>query len=225
MKKSLTLAIALLFLGVCAWGQSFTLSPNPSSIPADPNIADLENHMVITNTDPIAKNMRWTRTEVYLSDPSLQTQVCDNVACYLPSASSKPFPLASRESFDMIVHLLNPNAVQAEAIVHLRIHNEDMVTDSTTAVYVFSMATSTSTPLADAGVRVFPNPTVDQFQLQHADEVASIRIFSMDGRMVMQQNATPDQRYNVADLKPATYIVALENEKGHLFQALELVVR
>lgn len=225
MKQLFTISLLLL---VQTWGlqaQSFGVTPNPSSVIAPPSDTDVENHNDLNNKGPFAKTMRWTRTEVFLSDPSLQTQVCDNIACYLPSVSSKTFPLDGNETISIIVHMLNPNSLPAQAIVHLKFSNENVPTDTLTAVYLFDATVSANEPVGNAGIKVFPNPTSDYFQLQDANEVTEVRMYSLDGRLVMQRNATPDQRYTLNNFTPAAYVVALVNAQGKIIQATELQVK
>jgi hypothetical protein len=224
MKQLFTIALLL----VQTWGlqaQSFGVTPNPSSVIASPNDTDVENHNDLNNKGPFAKTMRWTRTEVFLSDPSLETQICDNIACYLPSVSTRTFPLAGNETISIIVHMLNPNSLPAQAIVHLKFSNENVPTDTLTAVYLFDATVSANDPVGNASIKVFPNPTTDYFQLQGADEVTEVRMYSLDGRLVMQRNATPDQRYRLNNFTPAAFVVALVNAQGKIIQATELQVK
>lgn len=223
MKQLFTL-ICILSTGMFSLqAQSFSVTPNPSAVTAPSNEEDVENHVTVTNNVPFAKTMRWTRTVIFMSDPSLQSQVCDNIQCYLPSVSSKTFPLAGNESFQMIMHLLNPNEVVADAIIHLKVNNETAPADSLTIVYTFSITSGIGSPLGDAGVTFFPNPASDFVQLTNADQVAALRLYTMEGRLAAYRVATPDHRYDISALQPGTYVLGLENAEGRLIQAMEVV--
>lgn len=206
-------------------GQSFTMAPNPSGVVADPAVFDTENYMTISNTESNTKTMRWTRTVVFLSNPSLQTQICDNNACYLPGVNSQLFLLSPNESFSMIVHLLNPMNVTAEAIVHLRVVNTENPADSVTAVYTFSPVSTTPYPSSALKVGIRPNPASDYVQLDNADQVAGVRIYALDGRLVAQRVADPSQRYDIQTLQAGNYILVLEDDLGRIMKAVEIIKR
>jgi hypothetical protein len=214
-----------LLLALVLQGQSFTMAPNPSGVIADPLVFDTENYMTISNTESSTKTMRWTRTVVYLSNPSLQTQICDNNACYLPGVNSQLFLLSPNESFSMIVHLLNPMNVMAEAIVHLKVVNTENPADSVTAVYTFSPVSSTENPLSGPQVVVRPNPATDYLQLDHADRVAAVRIYALDGRLVSRREANASQRYNIQHLQAGNYVLVLEDDRERIIKALEIIKR
>ncbi len=224
MMKQLFTLFCILSTGMFSLqAQSFSVTPNPSAVTAPSNVQDVENHVTLTNNVPFDKTMRWTRTEIYMSDPSLESQVCDNIQCYLPGVSSKTFPLAGNESFEMIMHLLNPNEVAADAIIHLKVNNENAPADSLTIVYTYSVTTGIGSPLGDAGVAFFPNPATDFVQLTHADQVAAVRMYTMEGRLAAYRVATPDHRYDISALQPGAYVLGLENAEGRLIQAMEVV--
>lgn len=224
MMKQLFTLFCILLTGIFSvQAQSFSVTPNPSTVTAPSTDEDVENYVTLTNNVPFAKTMRWTRTVIYISDPSLESQVCDNIQCYLPSVSSKTFPLAGNESFQMIMHLLNPNEIAADAIIHLKVNNENAPADSLTIVYAFSITTGVGSPLGNAGVSFFPNPASDFVQLTNADPVAALRMYTMDGRLAAYRIATPDHRYDISTLQPGTYVLGLENAEGRLIQAMEVV--
>ena len=81
---------------------------------------------------------------------------------------------------------------------------------------------STSNPLPAADVKLFPNPVADQFTLSNDQDVAAVRVFSLDGRQVAAYNASADHQYNLAAQPAGTYIVSLIAADGRTFQAIQL---
>ena len=57
------------------------------------------------------------------------------------------------------------------------------------------------------------------------DQVAAVRIFTLDGRQVTRMNTVPSQVYSLAGQPAGSYIVALENAKGRVVRAMEVVKR
>jgi hypothetical protein len=92
-----------------------------------------------------------------------------------------------------------------------------------TVTYLFTSPLSGTDELPVANVQLFPNPTVDNFQLTNADAVQRIRVFSMDNREVARFTATPGAQYSLATQAAGTYYLALEDDKGQVFQAIRLV--
>ncbi|MFT3909305.1 MAG: T9SS type A sorting domain-containing protein [Ferruginibacter sp.] len=67
-------------------------------------------------------------------------------------------------------------------------------------------------------VKVFPNPTVSDFQLQaitSSKEIISVKIFEMQGRFIKEIFVNPNQTTNIgSDLKTGTYIIEVRQGKN-----------
>lgn len=222
MMKNLFTLIAL-FCGVQLFAQAtFSITPlNPSEI-YGPDSDDLkaENH-IVNNTNQ-AKTLRWERTEINLT-PDCYTQVCDLTLCYSPNVSTQTFELAPGESGPLSVHLLLPDVIDATAVVRVKYYDVNNPSDSLISVYsITTLTTGTEEQAAAANIKLFPNPTVESFTLEHADMIAAVRIFGLDGRQVSRMEAEPSQAYSLAGLPSGSYIVALENGKGQVVRAMEV---
>ena len=89
-----TLAFSL-FAGAFAFAQTFNMHPGTVSVnaPGDEYLVDVHNEMEnLTNT---ARTIEWVRT-ILVNPDSLQTQVCDPVACYAPWISTRTLHLGRR---------------------------------------------------------------------------------------------------------------------------------
>jgi hypothetical protein len=202
--------------------ESFSLTPNPSKIVAPPTETDAAAHSVVKNLTGAPLNMRWERT-IILLPPGVQSQICDPVACYLPSASAKNFVLAPNAEGILDAHFLNSTGQPQEAIVHLLVKNLDNPGDQINGVYTYSSVTSATMEPTLERCAVYPNPTSGTFSLLNADLVSSIRLFNMDGKEIGILNANSDNQYNITHYLPGQYILALLNNEGRLLKALSLL--
>lgn len=204
-----------------------TLVAVPASVQvnANPNNPDTEAHVDLINLSNAEITVKWERTVVSIT-PGCQTQVCDPILCYLPTVSSKTFPLAANDTAMMIVHFLNFSGEPASALVHLKFTNLSNPADTVTAVYTFTGVSSSKDLTPVPAVKVFPNPAADYFQIAEVDQAAAyIRLYDRNGRQVSFLNAAPNQRYNIADLPAGMYILSVEEENGKILQAGEIYKR
>lgn len=224
MKNLLFTLLIALFAGSTAIAQTFNLSPDTVTVTAPMNQYDVEIHNDLTNLTNAARSIRWERSIISMDPDTLLTQICDPNACYLPPVSTKVYTLAAGATVPMIVHFLNNSGGPASAIVQLKYTDLADPTNPQFSYYIFDASlTGTDEQLPAANVKLFPNPFVESFSLDNAEEVARIRVYGTDGRLVLDQIARPDQVYSLAGQPAGTYVVALQTKGGRLFQAIKVV--
>lgn len=222
MKYLSALLLAAFFLPLALSAQTtFSLNPNPSFITATPEDFDVAAKSIIRNTSMVDDSILWVRTEVQLPE-GFFTAVCDPIQCYFPGVSSKTFLLKPNQTGPMDVHFYNPNMTTGTGIVHLLVTNLRVPNDTVTGVYIYNTISGTDDPLPTAQVRLFPNPVVEGFSLDHADDVAAVQVFSLTAGLVASFNPSADQHYSIADQPAGHYIVALIASNGKAFQAIEI---
>jgi len=59
-------------------------------------------------------------------------------------------------------------------------------------------------------LRVFPNPTTDYLTIDGLVEATSVKVFSMIGTLVLNEEIQPSQRINLTGLPVGSYIVQFE---------------
>lgn len=229
MKNLLCTLLLVLGLFQTATAQSaYHVHPNPSDTITTADLYDSPAHGEIKNVSNTPVSVRWERTEVYLT-PNITTAVCDPVTCWFSGVNTKTFTLDPDSIGQLTVHFYNsmyePAPGQAgSGIVHLKLTNLDNPLDTLTAIYTYNTLSSTQN-LPAANVKLYPNPTVDFFTLDKADEVASMRLFSLDGRVVARFDASEGKTYNIAHLPVGNYVLSFEDKNGQMFQAVELMKR
>ncbi len=225
----------LLFTLLFAFGLHMSLSaqfqsayevhPNPSDTVTTMDLYDSPAHAEIKNVSNNTISVKWECNIIYLS-PNVTTAVCDPVLCWLGTVSSKTFQLEPDSFGQMTVHFYNAGSDPApgqagSGIVHLKLTNLGNPADTLTAVYTYSTVTGTK-DLPESNVKLFPNPTTDFFTLENAEDVASMRIFALDGRVMARFEATADHKYSISHLPKGNYVLSFENKDGQLFKAVEI---
>ena len=87
------------------------------------------------------------------------------------------------------------------------------------------ITTATAKPKLE--YKVFPNPTINSIQIDdktaESATVRSFSIFNMLGQEVKTFNVVKGQTYNVADLRPGTYLIQFRNSFNEVVTTRKLV--
>ena len=219
-----TLLLLLAFSSLVIAQSTFSLNTTEVWTLAPHEEPDVSGYATIVNTTNAMQTIRWERTIVSITDDCL-CQVCDINLCYTPIVSTRTFDLEAGANGQIIMHFLNYEAIEgAEAVIRLKMSNENVPADSITVTYLFtSPLSNTSNPLPTANVKVYPNPTADYSLLENADAVGGIRLISLESREVARFVAIPGERYSLAQQPAGIYIMVLEDQQGRAFQATEIV--
>lgn len=213
---------AILSVNLLSAQTTFSVTPNPSIVSAPPEVFDATAHATIKNISNARDSIVWVRTEIELPK-DFTTAVCDCIQCYIAGVSTMSFGIAPNESCVLDVHFYNNQESSGTGIVHLKVTNVNVPNDMVTAVYLYNTTSSAKDPLPAATVRLFPNPVTEGFALENADDVAGVRIYSLQGgRQVANFEPSADQRYSIVSQPAGTYIVALVAKNGKVFQAVEV---
>ncbi len=220
MKKITFTFLTLLFLGFTSVAQSaFLIVHNPANGFDESARPSIKIKTEITNLTGNTLNLKWDRNVLVLPSP-MTTQICDPLYCYFEEVSTGMFMIAPFATDTVSIIFLNPTGQNQVALVDMVITNKDNLTDVQPIHFQLNPVVGTK-DLPEPTVRFFPNPFVETFTLDNADAVANIRIFSMDGRQVAFMNANPGEVYTLN--QPAgMYIMALEDDKGNVFQTVEV---
>ncbi len=213
----------MLLAGATASAQAtFDVFPDTVSVSAPINQLDVEADNQIQNLTNVNRNIKWERTVISINPDTLKTQVCDPNACYATWISTKAFTLTAGTTMPMIVHLLNNSGGPANAVVQLKFTDQGDQANPQYAYYIFDASLVGTHDLPAANVRLFPNPVVESFSLENAEEVSRVHIFSLEGRRIAVFNASAAGNYSLANQPAGSYLVALESKEGKLFQAIQI---
>lgn len=95
--------------------------------------------------------------------------------------------------------------------------NKDLVIQVTTQTHNFFLPVIKEDLLEEGkSVYIYPNPSVGNFTIESSNSFTSIRIFSLDGKlMFMQEKQNPDTKHNFdVQLPSGIYQIVIENQDG-----------
>lgn len=220
------LSVFCLFQRADAQFQSaYHVWPNPSDTITTMDTYDSPAHGEIKNISNQTISIKWERHIISLT-PNLETAVCDPVTCWFPHIDTKTFQLEPDSFGQLTVHFYNngfdpPPGQEGSGIVHLKLTNLGDAADSLTAVYTFNTLSATH-ELPEARVKLFPNPTADYFTLTNAEDVASMKLYALDGRVVARFERNANSTYSIANQPIGNYVLSFEDKNGQMFQAVEI---
>lgn len=220
--KNLLFTLALVFFTAsCAFAQTFSMNPDTVSVNAPAEQYDVEVHNDMTNLTSDTVQMKWERT-ILINPNNLDVQICDPEACFAPWIETNVFPLTPDTIIPIIAHILNPESIEPYyAMVQLKLYDIAHPDAPEYSYYIFNIGVSgTNNPAPAANVKLFPNPVVESFSLENADDVRRVLVFSTDGRQVAAFDASTGNSYSIADQPAGTYMVALEAKDGKVFQTV-----
>lgn len=70
----------------------------------------------------------------------------------------------------------------------------------------------------DNNIILYPNPAKDQIKLSNIKAHTLISVYSMDGKLLINQFSSPDQIINVGNLQKGLYIVKVNGETFKLIK-------
>ena len=198
----------------------FALQPIPASDHAPDDQGDVPVEATIRNLSDNTIHLQWERRVIELTS-TCETAVCDPNTCYGRGLNSMTFDMDPHLTAPMLVHFYN-NGAPCAGIIHLKITNLDNPADSLIGIYMFNQSSGVKN-LPIANIKLFPNPATDFFSLENTENVAAIRVFSLDGRQVARFDAsTGNNIYSLQNQPTGNYILVMEDKNGDAFQAVEL---
>lgn len=206
------------------------------SIDISDSFLDLEMKTQITNRSDSTIQLKWNRLE--LDKPGeWDTQVCDNIECYIPLVSSNidqdlglnaPVVLQPDSSMDMILYIL-PNGTPGSGRIELDISlasEPDQILQ--TIVYLPDVREEIVADVDDLlapDFRIYPNPATDFFELSSHQGIDEIVITNVLGRHIVTYPAIPGQRYAMVQYPDGIYMVSLVNRQYGIIRTLRIAKR
>lgn len=216
MKKfSLIILFAFLVLGQSVIAQDLTIEPSPVYVD-DVTAEDFDraaNSFIYNHTES-SMSLTWIRTEIEITD-GWTSAVCDNIDCHGSSMYTGVFYLAAGASGPMDVHVY-PHQLEGAAIIKVEVHETDVPSNSTSAMYYFNQAVGVTERLTEA-IKIYPNPTQDYISIDNTENLAvKADVFSVTGKLVLSSSLTGSERINVQGLPAGNYILKLLDQNSQI---------
>ena len=220
-----TLLIALFFTAILRGGTQVTITLTPDVVNTYVNTDSFEIRAKATlkNTSTVTKRFMWTRSIKSIAT-GWSCLVCDKNNCWVSTVSASPdlIELAAGGTSNIDVYI-RPDKKGGSAAVEIKIAEIGNETNTLTGKYNFS----TTTRIKDLrdntnNLRIYPNPTVEFFQITENDMVDKVVIYNIIGRQMKTYKATDGMKYTVYDLPDGLYIIRLLNTNGATVKTVRL---
>ncbi len=198
---------------------------------SDP-ILQLQTYAKVINLTDQEVRLKWTR--VIIDQPmEWETQVCDNSLCWLPHISSnidaaiganQPAIISADTSFDIGLYVV-PNGFPGKGkfqLIFALANNPNAPIDTVTFEISVNATTTSATDIAVDGVRLYPNPAVDYFELKNATNVDRLMVYNLLGREVRSFRVYAGEQYSLAGLPDGLYLVSLINDRRGVLKTIRL---
>ncbi len=241
MMRRIILSTVFLFSVVWLAAQKtvLSLSPNPVELEdiidsGDP-FFEIVGYATLTNVSNAPVSVRWQRIVPANLPLGWEVLVCDNEGCYPPFISSNimpefeldaPLVLAPGGTSNLDVHV-RPNGFPGSASIDLHLTSGTDTTVLAVGTYnvTASLTSSARSAYKSQDIRIFPNPTVDHFQISPGGKINRVVVFNTLGRQVRSFDAYDGRRfYSLAGLPDGMYLVSLYDNRG-LVKTVRLIKR
>ena len=223
--KHFLLSIIFVLIGLHLKAQvSISLNPDLVSVDVDPMQFETVAHAWIRNNSEEALTIKWVRSVESITD-MWESAICDLNACWSTTISETPedqlIVLEPGDSSNLDVHI-RPFGVEGSARIKLEVFDVNNEENKVEGTYLFNENTTPSVDFQLEGLRIFPNPTIDYFQLTEYQGVHSIAIFNLAGLRVNQYMVAPGERFDVSNLTRGMYLVKLIDSRNDIIKTLRL---
>jgi hypothetical protein len=221
MKRLYCLAFAL-FSGVLIYGQT-TVDPTEVSVFGIES-SDLEGvgYSTLYNNSENEKTYTWQRNVLQITE-GWTSAICDLNQCYLAFTNSAELILPGNGQSNLDVHAY-PNGNPGFAVIEVLVTNNEDATDFASGIFYFNTTLSISERISDA-LKIYPNPAVSDFFIEGGEAVERIEIYSLEGKLVKQENIQGRGSVNVSDLQSGNYILRMWDQSNTQISSNVLTIR
>jgi Secretion system C-terminal sorting domain len=202
---------------------TITITPQVQNVNVNSDSIEIRAKATIKNTSTTTKKFTWKRSILSLTS-GWATNVCDSKGCWVPSVDVAPevIELAPNATSNMDVYI-RPEKKAGAATVEVKVFEVGNETNTVTGRWLFSTTTKTREANANnTNIRIYPNPTIDYFQITEDDGIDKVVIYNIIGRQMRTYKVTDNGKYNVNDLPEGLYIIRLLAANGATVKTIRL---
>lgn len=210
------------------WAQTVSVSSSEVLLTGDPSDTDLHAYIMVKNEGTEEISLLWKRNIINMPEEWI-SWICDLNNCYVDFVgecpSNKPNVLAPGQEFELQIHA-NPRNVAGSANIVMDLFtgsDPSNILNSITLDIQAGVSTSTKEVSKD-GIKVYPNPTVDFFQINY-DNVSKVAVYNIVGSKMVEFDAYPDKSYDVTNLKSGIYLVRMTDDQNRVIKTVRLSKR
>jgi Secretion system C-terminal sorting domain len=202
---------------------TITITPQVQNVNVISDSVEIRAKATIKNTSTTTKKFTWKRSVLSLTS-GWTSNVCDSKGCWTSSVDIAPeiIELAPNATSNLDVYI-HPEKKQGAATIEVKVFEVGNETNTVTGRWLFSTTTrakeiNTNNP----NIRIYPNPTIDYFQITEDDGIDKVVIYNIIGRQMRTYKVTDNGKYNVNDLPEGLYIIRLLSANGATVKTIRL---
>jgi hypothetical protein len=170
--------------------------------------------------------VRWKR-KVEDITVGWQSAICDINACYSVETDSTPseflLTLAAGDSSMLDVHI-RPGGLEGTAKIKVTVVDVSNPQNTVTGEYLFNQV-SAAVDVKVEGIRIFPNPAIDYFELSNYDRVDQVVVYNLVGQEIRRFNAFPGAKFDLSSLQRDIYLVRVMDRRQKVIKTFRLTKR
>ena len=157
--------------------------------------------------------------------------ICDANLCYPDGTESAPCSgvniMETGESISWFKVEVRANDVAGKHDVVFRLikecdSNETEVIEEAVITFQAESSSSTTSEGYSKGLVLYPNPTVDRFQVDNDENIATVSIFNIVGKNIYSDSHRAGKVHDVSQLENGFYLVRLLDRKQETIKVIRL---
>jgi len=228
MKKNILTSLFIL-IGFTMFGQ-LSYSPDPLEFTSDIDVTRAEYKFTITNTGSEMEQFWWSVDRGNSIDDWTYA-ICDINQCYIDGLESCPCSipneLAAGASFEFKIYLIaNENVSSADIKFNVTGDCDGNVIDLEIPMNISATGSTSSEDLENdaSGLRVYPNPSTDYFQITNDTDVSEIVVSNIIGKKVIETSHYKGESHNVSYLDKGIYLVRMVDENSNILDVKRITI-
>ena len=225
MKNSLLFLMFFAFLLRGSSQVTISITPQVLSSSVNPDSFEIRAKATIKNLSNVTKKFSWRRNIMSLTNGWLSL-VCDKNQCWA-AATNDPtdqIELTAGATSNLDVYI-RPDRKMGSATIEIKVFEVgNEANNSVTGRFLFSTLSPVKSynALPFSNIKLYPNPSMEYFQISENDTVDKVVIYNIIGRQLRIFKATDGNKYMINDLPDGMYIVRLMSSNGATVKTLRL---
>ena len=186
-----------------------SIEPSTASAEVDADAVDVAAKTIVTNNSNKAESYRWVRTVIEMTE-GWETAVCDKNLCYNPDIAEAPIPFSLEVGEEGILDAhVYPYGIEGLAHIEISLIKDSNGEELARGIYLFNKEATSTLEVVRTNLLLYPNPTVDAFQLSATVPVKQLEVYNAIGRRVGVFNYGRGDFYSIADYPRGFYFVKI----------------
>ncbi len=223
IKTSFVLIISVLFISICGFSQSLTISWDGEPV-ADTMLVigaatdfEIVAHAIITNESDHSMDVKVRRDQLQMIEGTM-SQFCWGANCYPPNVEESPGfltlePGQSTEEAQFSGHYL-PQGHNGDSFIEYKFFNMNNEDENAKVIVQFA-ATAVGVIENDLSVNIYPNPASGHLTINMPQSIEAISIYDFTGARVMEMQIKSNScKLSTSYLSSGVYLLRIKTHSS-----------